>query len=110
MCHPERKNAKRFGVEVLRRRSKTKERSDEGVSQQILLSFPRKLILLYEEKRLESLSRPRRATHAALPWVGFDCEKHPTGIFFSAQGDTKSDREARREDLSLSMCFQYDGE
>ena len=30
-CHPERKNAKRFGVEVLRRRSKTEERSDDGV-------------------------------------------------------------------------------
>ena len=31
-CHPERKNAERFEVEVLRRRSKTKERSDDGVS------------------------------------------------------------------------------
>ena len=31
-CHPERKNAKRFEVEVLRRRSKTEERSDEGGS------------------------------------------------------------------------------
>ena len=39
MCHPERKNAKRFAVEVLRRRSKTEERSDEGVYEGAPITF-----------------------------------------------------------------------
>ena len=45
-CHPERKNAKRFEVEVLRRRSKTEERSDDGIYEGIPIAFQRKLTYL----------------------------------------------------------------
>ena len=54
MSHPERKNAKRFEVEVLRHRSKTEERSDDGIYEGIPIAFFRKLTSL--EKR-DSKSR-----------------------------------------------------
>ena len=60
-------------VEVLRRRSKTEERSDEGVHERTPIAFLRKPTSL--EKRIAKIvRRSRHATHAALPWVGFDYE------------------------------------
>ena len=55
----------------MRRRSKTEEQSDDGVYQ--------------------SPCTDPNAYGVALPMVGFDYKKYPTGIFFSAQGDTKGE-------------------
>ena len=65
-CHPERKNAKRFGVEVLRRRSKTKERSDEGVHEGEPIAFLRKVTSL-ERRYQESLEDPNAAPLPTVP-------------------------------------------
>ena len=69
-------------VEVLRRRSKTKERSDEGVHEGEPIAFLRK-VTSSERRYQESLEDPN-AYGVALPWVGFDCEKHPPGMFWRA--------------------------
>ena len=61
-CHPERKNAKRFEVEVLRRRSKTEERSDDGIYEGIPTAFHRKLTSL-EKRYQESLEDPNAAPY-----------------------------------------------
>ena len=59
---------------------KRKDVVRSGIYEGLPIAFHRKLTS--QKKGIaEIVSRSRHATHAALPMVGFDYEKHPPDIF-----------------------------
>ena len=84
-CHPERRIGKRGRFTI---RSRTpKGRRGKSCSDSEAGSI-RDRGTLFAPKRHSVLRRSRSTPFRALPWVGFDSEKHRTVVFFSAQDDT----------------------